>query len=162
VDDRNYQFFLQRMNKFSDVGLRIVAYCLMPNHFHFLVRQDEPRTLSSFLGLLCKSYVMAFNKCFGRSGHLFEGKYKLKHVDHEEYLQYLSRYIHLNPVRAHLVKKAEDWLYSSCREYYGLRKKGIVCTELVLSDFGSIEEYKKFMETNDLKEDDTFSRYLIQ
>ncbi len=81
-----------------------------------------------------------------RTGHLFEGKYKLKHVGEEQYLIHLSRYIHLNPVRARLVKHAEDWIYSSCQEYYGLRTGELVHCESLLSELGDAATYRRFVE----------------
>jgi REP element-mobilizing transposase RayT len=72
----------------------------MPNHFHFVLRQDRPKDLSEFMGNLCKSYAKAINNRLDRSGHLSESKYKLKHVDEEMHLLHLSRYMHLNPVAA--------------------------------------------------------------
>jgi|WetSurMetagenome_2_1015567.scaffolds.fasta_scaffold597378_1 putative transposase len=161
-DDRNYEFFLGRMSKYLDPSLPIIAYCLMPNHFHFLLRQDAPRRLSNYMGLVCKSYVLAFNKCFERSGHLFEGKYKLRHVDEEGYLLHLSRYIHLNPVRARLAKHAEDWPYSSCREYYGLRENRIVCCGPILQEFGDSEGYKKFIEAYVSEDKNRIAKYLLR
>jgi REP element-mobilizing transposase RayT len=68
LDNRNYEYFLERMEKYLDPAVPIVAYCLMPNHFHFLLRQDNQRALSNYLGLVCKSYVKALNKSLGRSG----------------------------------------------------------------------------------------------
>jgi len=162
VDNRNYEFFLERMEKYLDPELPIIAYCLMPNHFHILLRQDAPRAMSNYLGLVCKSYVKAFNNCFGRTGHLFEGKYKFRHVDEEGYLFHLSRYIHLNPVRAQLVKHAEDWPHSSCRAYYGLNENRVLCCGLILSEFGNSEGYKEFVEAYVPEEKKRIAKYLVK
>jgi len=77
----------------------IGAYCLMPNHFHILLTPLQEAGVSIFMNKLCTSYSMYFNKKYQRSGTLFEGKFKAKHVGSDEYLKYLFSYIHLNPVK---------------------------------------------------------------
>lgn len=158
----NYAFFLGRMEKFRGPGLHIVAYCLMPTHFHFLVRQDEPGAISDFIALISKSYALALNKYLNRTGHLFGGKYKLKHVDDEDYLQHVSRYIHLNPVRAHLVRRPEDWPYSSCREYYGLRESRLVFMDPILAEFRDAQTYRKFIQAYVPEDKERISEYLVE
>ncbi len=77
----------------------IVAYCLMPNHFHLLVRELEEGGTSKFMQKLTTGYTMYFNKRYERSGALFEGTYKARHADEDRYLRYLISYIHLNPIK---------------------------------------------------------------
>ena len=78
-----------------DIG----AYCLMPNHFHILVRSKSDGDVSAFMKKLCTAYSMYFNIKNGRTGKLFEGPFLAKHADSDEYLKYLFAYIHLNPVK---------------------------------------------------------------
>ncbi len=75
------------------------AYCLMPNHFHLLLKETSEGGITKFLGKISTSYSMYFNKKYKRSGTLFEGTFKASHVDSDEYLKYLFSYIHLNPVK---------------------------------------------------------------
>jgi putative transposase len=75
------------------------AYCLMPNHFHVLAKEVTEDGISRFMRKLLTAYSMFFNSRHDRSGTLFEGRYKAKHVDSDEYLRYLYAYIHLNPVK---------------------------------------------------------------
>jgi len=82
-----------------DRQVTIVAYCLMPNHFHMLLKPNTDSGVSTFLGKLQTSYSMYFNKRHERSGTLFQGRFKAKHVADDVYLKYLFAYIHLNPVR---------------------------------------------------------------
>jgi putative transposase len=146
-EKRNYDFFVKRMTEFFPAsGISFVAYCLMPNHYHFLLRQDEPNLISEYIGSVCKSYVQAINVEKKRSGHLFEGKYKIKHVNKFSYLLHLSRYIHLNPVTAGLVQRLEKWEYSSFLNYCGLRENGIVDTGIILQEFKKRENYIKFIQ----------------
>lgn len=77
----------------------IGAYCLMPNHFHILVKAKTEDGISKFMQKLSTAYSMYFNKKYERSGSLFEGKFKSKHVGIDRYLKYIFSYIHLNPVK---------------------------------------------------------------
>lgn len=77
----------------------IIAYCLMPNHFHLLVRERIEGGIQKFMAKLSTGYSMYFNSKNDRSGALFESRFKAKHVDSDEYLKYLFAYIHLNPVK---------------------------------------------------------------
>lgn len=84
---------------FGETIVDIGAYCLMPNHFHLLVREKKEKGISVFMQKLTTAYTMYFNKRYERSGSLFQGKYKAKHAVNDEYLKYLISYIHLNPVK---------------------------------------------------------------
>lgn len=79
----------------TDIG----AYCLMPNHFHLLLREKNDGGISKFMNKLCTAYSMYFNLKFARTGSLFEGPFKAQHADYDQYLKYLFAYIHLNPVK---------------------------------------------------------------
>jgi len=83
----------------GDQLVAIGAYCLMPNHFHILLREITEGGTSRFMEKLCTGYSMYFNKKYKRSGFLFEGNFKAEHADTDEYLKYLFAYIHLNPVK---------------------------------------------------------------
>ncbi len=88
-------FNFNRGKRIVDIG----AYCLMPNHFHLLVREIQEGGISMFMKKIGTAYSMYFNGRNNRSGALFEGKFKAKHADTDEYLKYLFSYIHLNPVK---------------------------------------------------------------
>lgn len=79
--------------------VHIGAYCLMPNHFHILLIQKNDNGVSKFMLKLSTAYVMYFNKKYKRTGGLFEGKFKSKHIKSDGYLKYLYSYIHLNPMK---------------------------------------------------------------
>jgi putative transposase len=116
----------------------------MPNHYHLLVRQDKEIPTYRFVNSVFNAYVQAVNRQQNRKGPLFEGKYRYVHVDKEEYLIHLCRYIHLNPVQAKLVKNPEDWPYSNFREWAGLRN-GKLYVDGFLSDyFDSPMSYSSF------------------
>lgn len=146
-EEENYRFFIQRMSDYSMPELDIIAYCLMPNHFHLIVHQHTPEAVSHFMGRLCKSYVHAVNKRYNRTGHMFEGKYKMKEIDSVEYLLHLSRYIHLNPVRAQLVKEAKEWGFSSYHSFEDLNFcEDFLRPNVVLQEFKGINNYREFVE----------------
>jgi len=155
----NYVFFLDRMREYllemipdtdsSEAGqivaTTIVGYCLMPNHFHLLVCPHDGE-LSNRMQRLSISYTKAINKRYQRVGILFQGPFQAIPVQTEEYLLHLSRYLHLNPVFAGLVERAEDWVFSSYRDYLGLRQGTLVRPEVVLSQFSSRRAYQEFVE----------------
>lgn len=89
----------QFAEEISERLVHVGAYCLMPNHFHMLVREIEPGNLSIFMQKLTTAYTMYFNKKYERVGALFQGTFKAKHVEDDGYLKYLFAYIHLNPIK---------------------------------------------------------------
>jgi REP element-mobilizing transposase RayT len=128
---QNYSFFISRMRKYLLPASDILAFCLMPTHYHFLIKvksESFPKSMQK----LALSYAVAYNNLYDRKGHLFQGRYQKKHIQHRNYLLDLSSYIHLNPLKSNLVERAEDWEYSSYREYIGKRKRGLVMAEIVL------------------------------
>lgn len=142
----NYLFFLKRLREYlvPDV-VDMIAYCLMPNHYHLLI-QVKQENLSAVMQAFSLSYSKAVNKKFGRVGSLFQGRFKAIPIAKNEYLLHLSRYIHLNPVAATLVERAEDWEFSSYRDYMGMRQGTLVRPEVVRSQFRDAGAYHEFVE----------------
>ena len=147
----NYVFFLRRLRKYLIPVLDIVAYCLMSTHYHLLVLLKEA-DLSHRMQLFSISYTKAMNKRYDRVGALFQGSFRAIHVNQNNYLVHLSRYIHLNPVVAGLVERPEDWEFSSYREYIGVRSGTLPAPEIVLSQFPSREVYQEFVESYTARE----------
>ncbi|KKR18265.1 MAG: putative transposase [candidate division CPR2 bacterium GW2011_GWC1_41_48] len=119
---------LQKGRFYGEVEL--LCFCLMPNHFHLLVRQTGDEGLSEFMRGLLTNYVMYFNKRHDRVGSLFQGTYKAAPVLADEYLLHVSRYIHLNPKDLDL--KASSYDYSSLHDYLGKRKTNWLNTDFIL------------------------------
>ena len=142
----NYEYLIKLIPRYSQrYGAGVSAYCLMPNHYHFLLRQETDVPLSKFVNVLFNAYVQALNKQQGRSGALFEGRFRHARVEREEYLLYLCRYIHWNPVKAKLVAKPEDWPYSNYLECIG-RREGIFRDEVFIREhFLRPEAYQRFV-----------------
>lgn len=110
LDDQDYSVFLGYIKQYlgphegSDPkslvdDIDLIAFCLMPNHFHFLAKQKTIDGITKFMRAICTNYVMYFNKKYERVGTLFQGKYKGVLLDNDTYLLHLSRYIHLNPIK---------------------------------------------------------------
>jgi len=113
LNHNNYTFFRNKIISYALLtNNSIIAFCLMPTHYHLLVRQNGVKSAGLICQLSCNSYSKAFNSMNHRTGALFESRYKSIFVDRDEYLYQLCRYIHANPVRAGLVTTPEKWLYS--------------------------------------------------
>lgn len=142
----NYQYCLQLVQRYNgQYGATVIAYCLMPTHYHFLLRQETDVPLSQFINVLFNAYVQAVNRQRGRSGTLFERRFRHVWVDREEYLVHLCRYIHLNPVSAKLVPRPDDWPYSNYLEWVGLRNGTLEDEAFIREHFPSPEAYQDFV-----------------
>jgi putative transposase len=142
----NYIYFLRQLrNHLIENGVDLIAYCLMPNHYHLLVYLKTDR-FSQLMQAFTLSYVKAINKRYQRVGSLFQGRFEAIQVDRDEYLLHLTRYIHLNPVRANIVEKAENWEFSSYQEYIDMRRRSLSKIDEVRSHFNSVDDYRYFLE----------------
>lgn len=132
----DYDLFLKTLAKvIGETGWICHAYCLMPNHYHLLIETPEPN-LSKGMRQLNGVYTQRFNREHKRCGHLFQGRYKAIMVEKEAYLLELCRYIVLNPVRAKIVEKPEDWAFSSYRETIGITPPvSFLYTDWILGQF---------------------------
>lgn len=119
LDDGDYRHFVYLLGQVTqDAAIHCWNYCLMPNHFHATLQPTRPN-LSEALRRLNGVYGLWWNKKHGRVGHVFQGRFKDQIVEQEAYALTLSRYVVRNPVRARLVKHAEDWAWSSYRATAG-------------------------------------------
>ena len=131
-------------------GARLHCYVLMTNHYHLLVETPKGN-LSRLMHYLNGSYTNYLNRKRRRSGHLFQGRYKGIVVERDSYLLELSRYLHLNPVRARLVAKPEDYPYSSYRAYVSRGEDDLIDRDLILGMIsgggrGGGRRYREFVE----------------
>lgn len=131
----------------KDFEVKIIAFCLMPNHFHLLMKQEKDGGTSRFISNFCNSYSKYFNKKHARVGPLFQGAFKAVRVETDEQLIHLSRYIHLNPVSSFIIKEDELDTYplSSLPEYLGKVEEGISDSQGILSHFKNRQDYRKFV-----------------
>ena len=137
---------LRMKNYFGEIEL--LAFCLMPNHFHMIIKQKDKHSIKKFTQSLFTRYSMYFNKKYSRVGSLFQSKYKATNAIDEDYLLDLTKYIHLNPVK-NLVNA-----YSSYSDYLGLTNTVWLNTKIVMDKFKDnhfivhkkIKSYKDFVE----------------
>lgn len=140
--------FLERLRAQHQPLVEIIAYCLMPNHFHFLLKQIKNHGISIFMANLANSYTRYFNTKYRRKGPLFQGRFKAIRVEKDEQLLHVQRYIHLNPYSSHLVKnfkELENYPYSSLPEYLKPQRSSYCHKNLVMDNFKTGEAYKKFI-----------------
>jgi REP element-mobilizing transposase RayT len=145
-EEENYRFLLRLVKRYvEELEIAVIAYCLMPNHYHFLLRQDAQKPAGLLAQRVFNSYTKAFNRRYQRTGTLFEGRYQAIWVDRTEYLFHLCRYIHANPVKAGLVRKVEEWPYSNFAEWVGIRDGALVDREFVRECFPRAVLYRRFV-----------------
>jgi putative transposase len=167
-NDRDKEKFLEYLQKANErFSIIIHTYCLMSNHFHLLVQTPQPN-LSVTMQWINVSYATYFNRKRGRHGHLFQGRFKAILIDADEYLKHLSRYIHLNPVRAKMVRTPSKYLWSSYAAFIGkIKAPPFLETGRLLSNFGKSKKeaerkYKDFVEAVDIKTVENPHRHVIE
>lgn len=131
----------------SSCEVDIIAFCMMPNHVHFLLKQLTKKGVSAFMSNFQNSYAHYFNTRHDMRGPVFEGMFKAVRVESDEQLLHVSRYIHLNPVSAYIIEKdqIENYPWSSYLDYVGKAKTGFLSKELVTDFFRDEREYQKFV-----------------
>ena len=148
IEERNYDYFYSKIAEAFKDKIKLICYCLMPNHYHLIVSPSSDFTLEKAMQAIATGYARAINKAYNRSGHLFQDNI---------YLLHLSRYIHLNPLAAGFVDKVEEWKYSSYLVYLGKRKDTFIQNDIIMGQFKSIKKYEEFVcsyseESNYLKD----------
>ena len=163
MDDQDYRVFLsylklyllspdpedfnQKIHKDLSTTIDLVAYCLMPNHFHLLVRQHTAKGIEEFMRCINIKYAMYFNKRHDRTGGLFQDAYKAVLIQNDEYLMHLSRYIHCNP--ALMMPNIIQYPYSSYH-YYLTESPPWLKPHSVKELFTNEEAYRQFINLTDI------------
>lgn len=138
--------FLKELSSHSQY-VDILAYCFMPNHFHFLVKQQTDLGISKFMSLFQNSYTRYFNTKHDRVGSLFLNQFKAVRIETDEQLLHVSRYIHLNPLTSYVVKdfdSLKSFTWSSFPEYLK-KSSNILNTEMILNFFKG-NKYEEFVQ----------------
>lgn len=163
-----YSIYRQNKEKYNlknDKKLvTILSYCVMPNHFHFQLRQDVDGGVNTFIRKLTSSFAHYYSVRNNLNGHVFQGNFKAVHVESDEYLLHLSRYIHLNPSSSSLVIDPKEYRYSSLKTYIesASGNSQFVDTSIILGLSGSSENYLKFvMDQKDYQRRLKIMRYLF-
>lgn len=166
-DERDYKRFLQTLYYYQFNGpkpafsnqsrfkikdfthslkiVEITCYCLMPNHFHLLIRQLMDHGISEFIGKVINSYTKYYNTKHRRIGSLFQGGFKAVLVENDIQFIHLSRYIHLNPYTSELVQDLKLYGQSSYCHFIGLTSDQLCSAEPVLAHFKDVDDYKEFV-----------------
>lgn len=151
-NEGNYLFFLRKIRSELLPFCDILSYCLMPNHFHFVVyikkknnifsEKIEKKTLNASIAVVLRSYTRALQKQENFTGSLFQQKTKAKELemnanDTINYLSICTHYIHQNPLKAGLITDLKDWKFSSYLDYIGLRN-GTLCNQNLFYEFSGL------------------------
>lgn len=141
--------FLENLYKTRKKLVEIYTFAFMPNHFHFLVRQNEENGISLFMSQIQNSYAKYFDTKYKWSGGVFQSMFKAVRVESEEQFTHVARYIHLNPLTSFILKKIKDlekYPWNSYAEYVENISTPFLEKELLLNYFPSKQKLRKFME----------------
>lgn len=149
-DGQDYLVYLtilkEALEKYDGI---LYCYCLMTNHVHLIIETSDV-VISEIMRRINLFYTKYFNNKYNLIGHLFQGRYFSELIDKDEYILQASRYVHLNPVRANMVTKPEDYQWSSYPMYIGNIPEKLIISEKVLSYFKEKDKrilYKKFVQS---------------
>ena len=145
VYEYSFEKKINGVNKKIKPLVEFAAYCLNPNHYHFLITPLQEKGVEKFMQRLGNGYTKYFNNRYKRDGVLFQGKFKSKHIDSNEYLLHLSVYINENAQLGHRMSKLS---ISSLAEFLDkVYRKKLCNTDIILEQFRNIEEYRDFVVT---------------
>src|SRR3989344_6339220 len=147
---RSFKATIRPIKNFQN-EIVLIAFCLMQNHFHLLIKQNNKKSMEGFMRSIITRYASYFNKKYDRVGPVFQGRYKAILITKDEYILHLTRYIHLNP-KEYIIDIKEA--YSSYADYLGLRKTSWVYPDFILKFFkdpvipelNKVNSYKHFVE----------------
>ncbi len=154
LDDDDHKRFLDiLLRKKTETQLLIYAYCLMDNHIHLVVR-DNQNEISTIMKGIATSYAMFFNVKYNRVGHVFQDRFKSEPVEDERYLMSVIRYVHNNPVKAKIVENPNQYEWSSYRSYVSPQETTMAEVRYILGMIGgnlneAIQEFKRFSNEQD-------------
>jgi len=149
IEEKNYNYFLEKIKKYLLPIADVYAYCLLKNHFHIVLRIKEkeklPEKLKEKVHLpfsnLFNSYAKSINIAYNRTGSLFQEHLQKNRIENEEYLKQLIVYVHLNPVKHKFTESFETYLHSSYRSFMSNKETGID-RDFILELFGGLENFK--------------------
>ncbi|MBI5617936.1 MAG: transposase [Gammaproteobacteria bacterium] len=144
VEVRDYLRYLETLKEFKDeFGVKVYAYCLMTNHVHLLLAPDDATGIGKLMKRLAARQTRRHNRMEGRTGTLWEGRYKSSVVQTDSYLLACCRYIELNPVRAQMVSDPASYRWSSCGARLGRNAPGVLTWDPCFSALGDSDEIRR-------------------
>lgn len=152
-DEEDWKMFLDILKKYkSKFKLTVYAWCLMGNHVHLLMKEGD-ENISVTMKRIGVCYVQYYNWKYRTTGHLFQDRFRSENVEALHYFRTVVRYIHQNPVKAEMVKRPDEWKWSSCSGYYGqpTYQRGLLDSHFLLNLFSpdikaAREQFKEFNE----------------
>lgn len=168
-DSEDFHVYITIMKnaiKYYDGKFKMACFCLMDNHIHILLQTTDLH-MKEFITRVNSIYAKYFNGKYDYVGNLYQGRYYSELIKDDSQMLEVSRYIHLNPVRAGMVKKPEDYLWSSYNMFFHQHDEKLIDTNLILSYFNDNNSYKDFVESAvstpgglDVSEDRTMEKYV--
>lgn len=133
--------------------VELVSFVLMPNHFHLIIKELKEGGISQYMQRIQTAFAKYFNTKYKKSGHLFQGPFKIVRIESNEQLLHLSAYIHRNPREIKQWKNREkDYFWSSYQDYIGKNRWGeLLKNDIILEQFSNSKDYKKFVDTSGTK-----------
>ncbi|MBN1039813.1 transposase [Clostridium botulinum] len=152
LDEQDFRVYLNKLEDslhyYDYLNYQLISYCLMSNHVHLMIKTGK-EPLTRIMGRLNSTYTKYFNKKYNYIGHLFQSRYFSELIKDDKQILETSRYIHLNPVRANIVKKPEQYKWSSYYMFIEKTSKGIINSGIILDYFSKKNKdilYKEFVE----------------
>ena len=133
--------------------IELVSFCIMPNHFHLILKEVEDGGISVYMQRVLNAYAKYYNTKYNKSGHVFQGPYKAVHITDDRQLLYLSAYIHRNPREiSSWLNKEKNYPWSSYQDFIEENRwGGLLSREIILGQFKNSKKYKEFIETSTAK-----------
>lgn len=133
--------------------VELVAFCIMPNHFHLILKEVEERGISSYMQRILNAYGKYYNTKYQKSGHVFQGAFRSSHIGDDRYMHHLSAYIHRNPRELRGWVNKESWYaWSSFQDFIGKNRWGsLLVPDVVMGEFKDKNHYEKFVKTSPSK-----------
>lgn len=162
--EKDYEYFINKALFFKEkTNIKILAYCVLPNHWHFLLKEPTSQvdqtsqvrysSISKFISLLSNSYTKYFNIHKNHSGRIFQGQFKSKLITDDAYLQNIIKYINLNPIKHKISKNINDWNFTSHHNYLNQIKLLNLVDKDYLIDFNEyikdINDYTKILKIDE-------------
>lgn len=139
--------FIDELIKNGKRSIHILSFCLMPNHFHFLIKELSGKGITHFISNFQNSFAKYFNTKNNRKGSLFQSMFKIVRIEDDEQLVHIARYIHLNPYTSYVlkeIKELENYPWSSYPHYLGKVHYDFIFSDILLNLFSSREKLQKF------------------
>ncbi|NQV14145.1 transposase [bacterium] len=147
LSDADFRWFLNKADSLHiHENFEVIAFCLMPNHFHYYLRLKNEAPISRFFQRLQLAYAKYFNRKYEKSGHVFEGPFNTVSLNDFQHITMLPKYIHMNPVAAGLTNLPGDWIFSNYQDLInGVENSGLTFYNEI---FGGVAAYKQFVNNS--------------